>query len=310
MRFGLIGTGFWARTVHGPAVRDHPDCELAGVWGRDPGRADAAAAELGVRMVAELDTLLGDVDAVAIAVPPHVQARLAVRAAEHGCHLLLEKPVALDVAAADQVAEAAARAGVRAAVFHTYRYVTEVQQWLAALPADGWTGAHVHWLSSIYEPGSPYAQSVWRQDKGALWDLAPHVLSVLLPLLGAAESVVALPGPGDQADLVVRHASGAASTITVSLTAPPGARSLEWRIFGAGQTAIMPDSDDDDAPAAMANCVSALTAPAPHAVERYDLALGRDIVAVLAAAQDFLDRVPSSAATVQAAAAWPARCSP
>jgi predicted dehydrogenase len=242
--------------------------------------------------------MLDDVDAVAIAVPPDVQARLAVRAARHGCHLLLDKPVALDLAAADQVAAAAAQAGVRAVVFHTYQYVPPVARWLAALPPGGWTGASVRWFSSIYEPGSPFAQSVWRQDKGALWDLAPHALAVLLPVLGAAESVVAMPGVGDQTDLIVRHASGATSTISVSLTAPPGARGTDWRIFGAEQTAVMPDSDDDDAPEAMAHCVSALTGPAPHAVQRADLALGRDIVAVLAAAQEFLDRSPAAAATV------------
>ena len=298
MRFGLIGTGFWARTVHGPGVRDHPGSELAGVWGRDPDRADAASVALGVRRYAELDTMLDDVDAVAIAVPPDVQARLAVRAAGHGCHLLLEKPVALDLAAADQVAAAAATAGVRAAVFHTYRYDTPVMDWLGALPADGWTGAQVRWLSSIYEPGSPYAQSVWRQDKGALWDLGPHVLSVLIPLFGAAESVVAMAGVGDQTDLIVRHASGATSTISVSLTALPGTRGTDWRLFGTEGTLVLPDSDDDDAPEAYANMVSALLEPTPGAAARADLALGRDIVAVLAAAQEFLDRSPAGAATV------------
>lgn len=298
MRFGLIGTGYWARTVHGPGVRDHPDTELAGVWGRDPDRADRAAAELGLRRFADLDTMLSEVDAVAIAVPPDVQARLAVRAAEHGCHLLLDKPVALDLAAADQVVAAAAQAGVRAAVFHTLRYVPEVVEWLAGLPAHGWTGAQVRWLSSIYDPGSPYAESVWRQDKGALWDLAPHVLSVLIPVLGAAESVVAMPGIGDQTDLIVRHASGATSTISVSLTAPPGARGGEWRLFGTAGTVTMPDSDDDEAPVAYARCVSAITGPAPEAAARADLTLGRDIVAVLAAAQAFLDGAPAGAATV------------
>jgi predicted dehydrogenase len=242
--------------------------------------------------------MLRDVDAVAVAVPPDVQARLAVRAAGHGCHLLLDKPVALDLAAADEVAAAAAQAGVRAVVFHTLRYVPEVAQWLAALPPDGWTGASVRWLSSIYEPGSPYAQSVWRQDKGALWDLAPHILSVLLPVLGAAESVVAMPGVGDQTDMIVRHASGATSTISVSLTAPPGTRGTDWQLFGADGTFAMPDSDDDDAPEAYAQMVSALLAPSPDAADRADLVLGRDIVAVLAAAQAFLEGAAGGAATV------------
>ena len=99
-------------------------------------------------------------------------------------------------------------------------------------------------------------------------------------------------------DLIVRHASGATSTISVSLTAPPGARGSDWRIFGAEQTEVMADYGDEAAPEAMAQAVSALTDPSPHAVQRADLSLGRDIVAVLAAAQGFLDRAPSGAATV------------
>ena len=101
MRFGLLGTGFWALEVHGTALAAHGDCDPVGVWGRDPGKAAATAGKLGAQPYDDVDALLADVDAVSIALPPAIQAPLAVRAAEAGRHLLLEKPIALRVADAE-----------------------------------------------------------------------------------------------------------------------------------------------------------------------------------------------------------------
>ena len=41
LRIGLIGTGYWAREVHGEGVRRHPRADLVGVWGRDAGQSVA-----------------------------------------------------------------------------------------------------------------------------------------------------------------------------------------------------------------------------------------------------------------------------
>src|SRR4051794_11858220 len=118
MRFGLIGTGFWADAVHATGIGAHPEAELVGVWGRDPSKAGAFAAKHGARAYVDVDELIAVVDAVAFSVPPDVQAELAVRAAQAGCALLLEKPLALTVEAAERVVEA-----VRAptGVFFTFR---------------------------------------------------------------------------------------------------------------------------------------------------------------------------------------------
>src|ERR1700730_18762783 len=91
MRFGLVGTGYWAKTTHAPALASTRGAELVAVWGRDQAAAAALAAEHGAIAHADFGTFLDSVDAVAFSVPPHVQARLAVRAAQAGEHLLLEK---------------------------------------------------------------------------------------------------------------------------------------------------------------------------------------------------------------------------
>src|SRR3979490_147024 len=110
LRVGLIGTGYWAKGVHAPSVRHHPDADLVGVWGRDPSKTAALATEFGAQPYADVDALLADVDALTFAVPPDVQAEIAVRAAKAGRHLLLEKPIATSIAAAERIEEAVARA--------------------------------------------------------------------------------------------------------------------------------------------------------------------------------------------------------
>ena len=130
LRFGLLGTGYWAQETHGAALATSEDAEFVGVWGRNPAKAEAVAGRFGVRGFADLDELLREVDAVAIALPPDVQADLAVRAAVAGRHLLLDKPLALSVESARRVVDAAAAGDVASVVFFTSRFRPEVAAWL------------------------------------------------------------------------------------------------------------------------------------------------------------------------------------
>lgn len=81
MRFGLVGTGHWARTAHAAGLTATDGAELTGVWGRNAGKAAALARDVGARSYDDIDALLAEVDAVAFAVPPDVQAPIAARAA-------------------------------------------------------------------------------------------------------------------------------------------------------------------------------------------------------------------------------------
>ncbi|MBV9935452.1 MAG: Gfo/Idh/MocA family oxidoreductase, partial [Actinobacteria bacterium] len=89
---GLVGAGPWAQFVHGPMLAAGPETRLAGVWARRPEAADELAVRFGSQAFATYDDLLDGCDAVAFAVPPMVQAELAVTAAQAGKALLLEKP--------------------------------------------------------------------------------------------------------------------------------------------------------------------------------------------------------------------------
>lgn len=109
---GLVGAGYWARQVHAPMLAAGPETRLAAVWAR---RADAArtlAETHGAQAVPAFDDLLDRCEAVAFAVPPDVQAELAIRAARAGRAVLLEKPIAVTVERARALAEAVDAAGV------------------------------------------------------------------------------------------------------------------------------------------------------------------------------------------------------
>ena len=125
LRFGLLGTGYWAAETHAAGLRGHPDADFVGVWGRNPAKAGTIAERYGVRAYSDVDALITDVDALAVALAPDVQADLARRAARAGRHLLLDKPVALSLSAADALVEAVDAAGVSALVFTTNRYRPE-----------------------------------------------------------------------------------------------------------------------------------------------------------------------------------------
>ncbi|MBO7941400.1 gfo/Idh/MocA family oxidoreductase, partial [Streptomyces sp. S9] len=102
----------------------------------------------------------------------------------------------------------------------------------------GWFTAHAQWLGSVFVSGSdsPFA-TPWRGEKGALWDVGPHALSVLLPVLGDVRRVTAAaPGPGDTVHVVLDHTGGASSTVTLSLTAPPAASGAGMELRGAAGT--------------------------------------------------------------------------
>ena len=240
MRFGLVGTGYWARMTHGAVLAAEPGVELAAVWGRDADKAAALGAEFAVEAHTDFAAFLSGLDAVAFAVPPQVQAELATRAAGAGKHLLLEKPIATSVADAQRLVEAVDRAGVATVVFFTARFDETKRQWLATVAADSWDGAWARWIVSAFAPGSPYADSPWRRDKGALWDVGPHALSMLTAALGPIVAVTADGGTGDLVHLVCHHAGGATSTASLTLNAPPAAINVELSVWGPGGLSTMP----------------------------------------------------------------------
>jgi len=290
LRFGLVGTGYWARTVHAPALASTEGIQLASVWGRNADAAAALAAGHGATACRDLAALLADVDAVAFAVPPDVQAPIAARAARAGRHLLLEKPIAISQAAADDLADAVAAAGVASVVFFTHRFMADVRAWLADVTArGGWAGGVAAWFGSSLDASSPF-NTPWRRDRGALWDIGPHVISLLWAALGPVTSVTADAGPADVAHLILHHRSGATSTVTVTQSAGAAAAGFEACLWGGAGRSPAPVGTGDRC-AALRTALAELAANARSGRTGHpcDVRFGRDVGRVVAEAQRQID---------------------
>lgn len=291
LRFGLVGTGYWAQVAHARALASAPGIEFVAVWGRNTEAAAALAAEHDITAHTDFDAFLANVDGVAFSVPPDVQSELALRAAEAGKHLLLEKPVALTEAAAEALAAAVRVAGVASVVFFTCRFQPDISAWLDELAtAGGWQGASALWLGSAYSQASPF-NTPWRQAKGGLWDLGPHTLSLVWEILGPVESVTADAGRGDLTHLVLHHQDGATSTVTVTLGAPEPADGFDLGVWGERGRSVMPPLADDPVVAlrtALTELVN--TARSPSLSHPCDVQFGLAVTRVLAQAQLQIDR--------------------
>jgi len=286
LRFGLLGTGYWAAETHGAALDAHPDATLAGVWGRDPAKAAALADRYGTRAYDGVDALLADVDAVAIALPPDVQADLALRAARAGKHLLLDKPVALSAAAAGELAAEVTARGLASVVFFTNRFSDTVEDFVRSAAAEGgWHGVRATLFASIFQPGNPYGASPWRRERGGLWDVGPHVLSVVLPVLGPVTRVTAVSGPRHTTHLLTQHEGGAVGSFAVTLDSAPEAKAFEIVLHGEQGWVPVPGGDRT-AVEAFGVAIDRLSAQVGGATdEPCDVRFGRDVVAVLEAAE-------------------------
>jgi predicted dehydrogenase len=291
MRFGLVGTGYWAKITHAPALASTPGAELTAVWGRDPAAAAALAASCGATAYPDFGAFLDSVDAVAFAVPPHVQAPLAVRAAQAGKHLLLEKPVALSADDADKLVSAVDAAGVSTVVFFTWRFNTEIRAWLTDEQArggwsrEGWSGGAASWLGTSLQEDNPF-NTAWRREKGALWDLGPHLVGMLWACLGPVTEVTAVAGKADVAHLVLRHDAGMTSTVTCTQSAPEAAAGVTVFVWGEAGRSVMPAELVDPVAALRVAAAELIAgAAAGNPAHPCDVRFGREITRVLAAAQ-------------------------
>jgi predicted dehydrogenase len=291
LRFGLIGTGYWARIAHAPALASTEGIELAAVWGRDPRAAASLAAEHGATAYEEIDALLAAVDGVAFAVPPDVHAPIAAAAARAGKHLMLEKPIAIAEAEADELVAAVDEGQVASVVFFTLRFRDEMRAWLADVTArGGWAGGLASWFGSSMLETSPF-NTPWRRDKGALWDIAPHVISLLWAALGPVTSVTADAGPADVSHLILHHEGGASSTVTVSQNGGETAAGFEAYLWSDRGRSVAPSMAPDPVPP-LSTALSELVANirAGRTEHPCDARFGRDVGHVVAGAQRQIDQ--------------------
>jgi predicted dehydrogenase/nucleoside-diphosphate-sugar epimerase len=191
-RVGIIGAGLISE-FHGAALRRIPNVELLGLYDIDPLRAQRMAVRLGTRAVGSIEAFAeSGADVLHVVTPPETHAALTLRALELGCHVLVEKPLATDVADCERIAEVAAARNLRVCVDHSLLYDIQVRRAIEAVRA-GRIGQVVSvdiLRSSVYPPyeGGPLPPQ-YRSAGYPFRDLGIHALYVMQAFLGPIQDV-------------------------------------------------------------------------------------------------------------------------
>lgn len=240
-RIAVLGCGYWGsnhiRTLKAlGALHAVSDANLA--------RAEGFASEQDCLAIAP-DALFAhdDVDAIVMALPPQFHAEAAIRAVEAGKDVLVEKPIALSVADAERAVRTAEQHGRIFMVGHVLRFHPAFEK-LKELIDAGELGEVKYIHSHRLGLGK------FHTENDALWDLAPHDLSMMLAITGSAplevrgEGAALLDHLSDFAHLHLRFPGGLRGHLFTSRLNPYRERRLT--VVGTKAMAVFDDVEGWD----------------------------------------------------------------
>jgi predicted dehydrogenase len=236
-RVGVIGTSRWAEQEHLPGLTSRSDVDVVALCGRNQERLDELAAKYTLRqtftdwrrMIAR-----AGLDVVVLVTPTALHHPMAMAAIQAGMHVLCEKPLALNVTQAREMAARADAADVKTMTFFTHRSIaaaTRVRQMIE----DGFLGEPrmvnaMYFSASQLDPDKPLAWRMTRAEAGtgALGDIGSHIIDLVRWWLGGLARVAGQwntfvrerPGGAGDADdacsFIAQLASGALATFQMS----------------------------------------------------------------------------------------------
>jgi len=252
MHIGLAGGGNITGT-HARAARSIPGAEITAICGGNRQKVERLCAEHGGLPFTDYGLFLRHrpMELVVLGSPSGLHAAQGIAAAQHGLHVLTEKPIDVTTKRADEMIAACAKAGVKLGVIFQERAQPDTRR-LHSFLAGGGIGkpiladARVKW----YRPPEYYAGSRWRGTSefdggGALINQAIHTVDLLLWLLGdiasvQAQATTALHAIAAEDTLVAafQFQSGALGTLVAATSVYPGyPRRIE--LTGAEGTVVM-----------------------------------------------------------------------
>jgi predicted dehydrogenase len=175
LHIAVVGYGYWG-SKHVRVLTSMPRVTVT-VVEPDPDRRAAACEQYpSAGIAADLEHVLGSVDAVLIATPPATHAAMSLTALAAGKPVLVEKPMATSVADAAAMVRTAAERGVTLMVGHTFMYNAAVRK-LKQIIDSGDLGR------ILYVDSARLGLGRYQSDCNVIWDLAPHDISILAYLL-------------------------------------------------------------------------------------------------------------------------------
>jgi predicted dehydrogenase len=247
VRLGVVGLG-WFGGVLAESARSTGVADVVACYSRTEDTRAAFAEKHSCRAVGDLDEMLVDpsVDGVLVATPHSTHADIAVRIAEAGKHVFVEKPLTLTVADAKRVAEVASRAGVVVQVGHNRRRqpanrriksMIDAGELGTILQLDG-----IHTAAGGHKPDLP----AWRGDPsecpfGGMAALGVHTVDTFHYFIGPAKKVTSLSARihgfnnlDEATTVLLEYESGPIASINTTYFAPPV---VELSVFGSDAAA-------------------------------------------------------------------------
>lgn len=249
---GIIGTGSIA-SKHALAIDELNGADLVAICHHDPIKAAAAQSVFGVVGYHKLEDFLAHpgLDIVCICTPSGVHLEPAMSAAKSGKHILIEKPLEVNLARIDQLIDACTVADVKLAVIFQNRFSPDYQRLKKAV-LEGDFGrllmgnAYVNWFrDSTYYESSRWKGTIKGDGGGAFINQGIHTIDLLLDLVGDVKSVFGhvktalyqIEGE-DLGAAVLNFKNGALGNITSATALYPGyPERLE--VFGTQGSAIL-----------------------------------------------------------------------
>jgi predicted dehydrogenase len=198
LKFAIVGTGMISH-VHAQAIQALANSELTYVLSRDEKSGREFARSYGIRYTTSAEELLksGDVDAVSVCTPSGTHADWAVRIANHGKHVIVEKPLDISLAKAKEAIRACRANGVKLGVIFQLRFMDETRK-AKRLLEEGVLGKMIEAdaYMKFHRPADYYRSSSWKGTRsldggGALMNQGIHGIDLLLWLAGPVKSVTA-----------------------------------------------------------------------------------------------------------------------
>src|ERR1700720_1252109 len=299
---GLIGSGNITQT-HARAARAIPGVQISAIYGSNHQTVARLATEHHAKPYNDFAAFLAHkpMNLVILGTPSGLHAEQGIAAAQHGLHVLTEKPLDTTTKNADALIAAADKANVKLAVIFQDRLKPNIQrlkQWLdrGLLGKPLLVHASVKW----YRPPDYYSSSKWRgtfalDGGGALINQAIHTVDLLVWLLGDVARVEARTATvlhkieaEDTAVANLEFASGAIGTLLATTAAYPGyPRRLE--ITGTEGTVIL--EQDRILATNLRHPQSITSAAAPDENQSASSALVSDVRGHQALIEDFLQAI-------------------
>ena len=198
LRVGLVGAGYISE-FHAHALQRVSNARIVGIADVVNARATALAARFNIpKVFPSMEAMMKEgVDVIHILTPPNTHAQLAITALESGCHVLVEKPLAINAEEVDRISAAAAAAQKSVCVNHSMLYDRFVSKALG-LVRSGAIGVPLsfdYFRSSEYPPYRGGPLPIHYQDGGyPFLDQGVHALYLAESFLGAIEDVKAFHG--------------------------------------------------------------------------------------------------------------------